>query len=300
VSIGLPVYNGQDYLSAAIESLSRQTFGDFEIVISDNASSDRTPEICREFAASDPRIRYDRNERNLGAAANYNAVFARARGEYFKWASHDDFVAPDFLQRCVEVLDREEHVVLAFSRFDYVDERGETLRQSAQNLSIRGEQPARRVRQLVDRQVEKTDIYWAIFGLIRSSALRSTRLIETYVASDQTLLFHLILLGELCQVPETLFFRREHADESMTKQATPRQRASWFDTTRKPSEFLFPNWRLLREHLALIREQRLPPGQALRCSGQVLRRFAHKWRAMGGEIKAAGRGLLGSGKREGG
>jgi glycosyltransferase involved in cell wall biosynthesis len=299
VSVGLPVYNGEDYLHDAIESLSRQTFDDFEIVISDNASSDRTPEICRDFAAGDPRIRYHRNERNLGAAANYNAVFTRARGEYFKWASHDDLAAPDLLLRCVEILDREAGVVLAFSHFDYVDERGETLRRSAENLSIRGKQTSQRVRQLVDRQLEKTDIYWAIFGLIRASALQATRLIEAYVASDQTLLFHLILLGEFHQIPETLFFRREHADESMIKHSTPRERASWFDTTRKPSDFLFPNWRLLREHLALIREQRLPSGQALRCSGQVLRRFAHKWRALGGEIKAAGHGLLGSGRRGG-
>jgi len=297
VSIGLPVYNGADYLANALESLARQSFDDLEIVVSDNASSDRTPEICRDFAAGDARIRYHRNERNLGAAANYNAVFDRARGEYFKWASHDDVVAPDFLRRCVAVLDHEPRAVLAFSHFDYVDERGETLRPSARNLDVRGERASQRVRRLVARQLESTDVYWAIFGLIRASALRQTRLIETYLASDQTLLFHLILLGELHQVPETLFFRREHADESMTRHATARERASWFDATRRPAEFHFPNWRLVREHLALIRGQRLPVGEVLRCSGQVLRRFAHKWRALGGELKAAGFQLLGSGRR---
>ncbi len=75
VSIGLPVYNGDNFLAEAIDSILRQTMEDFELIISDNASTDRTEEICREYAAGDSRIRYYRNESNLGAMANYNLVF---------------------------------------------------------------------------------------------------------------------------------------------------------------------------------------------------------------------------------
>ena len=94
VSVGIPVFNGERFLAETIESILAQTFKDFEIVISDNASTDRTEEICRSYAARDPRIRYNRNDTNRGAAWNHNRVFELARGEYFKWQSHDDFCAP--------------------------------------------------------------------------------------------------------------------------------------------------------------------------------------------------------------
>ena len=105
VSIGMPVYNGADHVAKAIQAILSQTFEDFELVISDNASSDGTDQICRRYAALDPRIRYCRNDHNLGAAANYNRVFELARAEYFKWAAHDDLYAPEYLERCVAELD---------------------------------------------------------------------------------------------------------------------------------------------------------------------------------------------------
>ena len=113
VTIGLPVYNGQNYLVETLESLLAQTYTDFELVISDNASTDRTEAICRQYAAGDARIRYYRNDENIGASANYNRAFELGRGEYFKWAAHDDLLAPTYLERCVEVLDANPDVVLA-------------------------------------------------------------------------------------------------------------------------------------------------------------------------------------------
>src|SRR5436190_12174806 len=90
VSIGLPVFNGERYLRQALDSLLGQDFQDFELIISDNASTDRTAEICRAYVAKDRRIRYYRNESNIGSAPNYRRVFELARGEFFKWCSHDD------------------------------------------------------------------------------------------------------------------------------------------------------------------------------------------------------------------
>ena len=105
VSIGMPVFNGENYLAEALDSLLTQTFSDFELIISDNASTDKTEEICRAYAVRDQRIRYFRNQENLGASRNYNRVFELSSGEYFKWAAHDDLCAPEFLGRCVDVLD---------------------------------------------------------------------------------------------------------------------------------------------------------------------------------------------------
>src|SRR5512139_3267591 len=112
VSIGVPVYNGENFLKDALDSLLAQTFKDFEIVIADNVSTDQTEEICRSYAAKDARIRYYRNETNIGAGPNHNRVFELSRGEYFKWVCHDDMCAPEFLERCIEVLDRDPSVVL--------------------------------------------------------------------------------------------------------------------------------------------------------------------------------------------
>ena len=112
LSIGMPIYNGDEFLKEAIESLLNQTFEDFEIIISDNASTDQTQQICRYYADLDPRIRYYRCKENLGAAWNYNRVFELSYGEYFKWAAHDDYCAPSFFERCVEALDRDRNIIL--------------------------------------------------------------------------------------------------------------------------------------------------------------------------------------------
>jgi hypothetical protein len=143
------------------------------------------------------------------------------------------------------------------------------------------------VRRLFDLQIESTDVYWSIFGLARTAALRETKLIESYLASDRTLLFHLLMLGDLVEAPGMLFHRREHDRESMVENSTNPERAKWFDTSQKPKARYFPFWRLLREHVGVARRHGLGWGATARCYFQILRRFAHDWRGMGGEIKAA-------------
>src|SRR5215813_2219510 len=106
VSIGLPVFNGEKYLPSAVSTLLEQDFENFELIVSDNASSDRTQDICQVFAARDRRIRYFRNEENIGLGANHNRTFALARARYFKWAAHDDEFPRAMLSRFVETLEQ--------------------------------------------------------------------------------------------------------------------------------------------------------------------------------------------------
>src|SRR4051794_21949091 len=127
VSIGLPVFNGDDFLEQAIESLLGQTFTDFELLISDNASTDRTEEICRRFVARDPRVQYWRNPRNIGGMRNANLTFERARGEYFRWAAHDDICGPTMLERLVAELDTRPDVAVVFAAAVAIDVHGEPL-----------------------------------------------------------------------------------------------------------------------------------------------------------------------------
>jgi glycosyltransferase involved in cell wall biosynthesis len=127
VSIGIPVYNGEKYLEQALESILAQTFTDFEVIISDNASTDQTQEICQAYQSRDDRIHYFRSERNLGAAPNYNRVFELSTGELFKWAAYDDLISPDFLLKCVEVLDSDPGAVLCYPRVNLINEHGEII-----------------------------------------------------------------------------------------------------------------------------------------------------------------------------
>ena len=184
VSIGLPVYNGGAYLEDALKSLVAQSFDEFEIVISDNASNDDTGAISQDFAADDRRIRYTRNTENLGAADNFNQTFQLANGRYFKWAAHDDVYAPDFLLRCVQVLDSNPIVAICYSRQVDIDEEGERICYNAYRVRADLHRPYQRFADVMDFLRGAP----AIWGLMRKHTLQRTSLIGKYYASDLVLL----------------------------------------------------------------------------------------------------------------
>ncbi len=244
ISVGLPVYNGADYVAEAIESLINQSFEDFELLIQDNASTDGTEQICRAYAAADPRISYVRNPQNVGAAANYNLVFQRARGRYFKWAAHDDVCTPDFLERCVEVLERDPAVVLCCGQtqlinddgspvtYDwkqkcYVTRHGERVGQIDPHHRAEGARPASRFWDVLVRTMRTFEI----FGVIRSNVLRKTHLHGGYYGSDKVLLAELSLLGRFHLLPEVLLYRRCHPGQSSNLGLT--QKHSWIGGGRR-------------------------------------------------------------------
>ncbi len=191
VSVGIPVYNGERYLAAALESLRAQTYEDFELIISDNASIDHTAEIARSYAAQDRRIRYVRNARNVGAAGNFRHTLQLASGEYFRWAAADDISAPEFLARCVEVLDREPRVVLAYPKTRFIDEYGRVTADYDDRLHLPQQRASDRFRALVDRLGHCN----AMYGLTRKDVVRRTRLLGSYFGADIVLLAELVLYG---------------------------------------------------------------------------------------------------------
>lgn len=127
VSVGLPVFNGENFLDEAIRSVLGQTFEDFALVIADNASTDRTGDIIGAAAAADQRVRQLRNPRNCGAAANYNRVWAASRGGYFKWIAHDDRILPTYLAKTLAALETDPAAVLCNTVIRHIDARGEPL-----------------------------------------------------------------------------------------------------------------------------------------------------------------------------
>src|SRR5687767_12231980 len=163
VSIGMPVFNGERYLESAIRSNLDQSYGNLELIVSDNASADRTELICRDLAASDSRIRFHRNERNIGAAANYNKVFELARGEFFRWSNADDLLDPELVTQTLPVLQSTPDAVIAYGRTGLIDENGVALGEHDDNLDIREDRPADRYMSFHNR-VTLTNI---IYGLMR-------------------------------------------------------------------------------------------------------------------------------------
>lgn len=265
LSIGFPVYNGEKYLRSALDSILQQDYTDFEIIISDNASQDSTGEICRRYAETDNRIRYQRLEVNQGAARNYKIVFEQARGEYFKWAAHDDVCLPGFLRRCVEVLDQAPpSVVLVAPRTEVIDENGNRMTTviPIERLDTRHPRPHQRLADVL------RTAQWAAsqFGLFRSDALRKTRLLDPFFGSDYVLLAELALLGEIWEIPETLFQLRFHPGVSTKANKSYSELLSWWDTSQKSQKkSLFPTMRLGVEYARSISRMQLPIGERLLC-----------------------------------
>ena len=297
VSIGLPVYNGANYVAESIDSLLNQTYQDFELIISDNASTDETEEICRGYAARDPRVRYFRQTRNLGCALNSNFVFRESRGEYFKWISHDDLHAPRFVESCVEVLDRDPSVVICCPKGILIDERGQEIiikqrdgrnywvTSSGAELDIR---PYDRPRRLDSRDagVRFRDLIlytnWCleIYGLVRREALARTSLHGTYHGTDKRILAELSLMGRFALLDEIMLFYRQHPVQAQRYQGSAVSRDLYLsgDVAQKWSKV--PRWNNLSGYYRAVMRADLGAGARLACLEGIARWFIqpHKWK----------------------
>jgi glycosyltransferase involved in cell wall biosynthesis len=227
VSVGLPVRNGGDYLRDALDSLLAQTLADFELVIADNASTDDTEAICREFAGRDDRIRYVRHATDMGAPRNFNFLFNEARAPYFRWAGHDDLVAPEYLASCVATLDADSTAVLAAPDTTYIDGSGVALRQWRAAPGLEATRPG-------PRFAPAAVAIPAIHGLIRSDALARTRLHQILSGADRVLLVELCLRGRFRRVPEPLFGFRDHSASFSRAVLDSAREARWLDPHGTP------------------------------------------------------------------
>jgi glycosyltransferase involved in cell wall biosynthesis len=290
VSIGMPVFNGERFIERALESILAQTYSDIELIIHDNASTDRTEEICRIYAARDRRVQYRRHDTNLGAAENYNRVFKAASGPYFKWAAHDDVCAPEFVARCVDVLERDSGVVLCYPRSIFIDETGKHLSEHTEGVEYTDPRPYRRLRTwLIDRPGAWCNL---VFGVMRSDVLGRTGLIGKYMASDYILVAELALTGKLVELPEPLFFRRDHPGRSTLAHRGVVRTTLWFDPAAKKNGVYLPRWRWLVEYLKAVGRVRMGLGDKIR-SGAVVLRWAIRFRdVLGNELTAAARTIV--------
>lgn len=204
ISIGLPVYNGARFLPQALESLLGQSFSDIELIVSDNASSDSTQDICTEYAMHDARIRYVRQNVNIGAMRNWNFVAKQARGKYFKWSSASDYCAPDMLARCFAAMEAESDIVLCYGQTCLVDQETGELTEYTGNIEVMEDLPHERFSKLCG-SLKLNNAYG---GLIRTDALHRTKLNRLYSGGDIILMAELALMGRFRLLPQTLLYRR--------------------------------------------------------------------------------------------
>jgi glycosyltransferase involved in cell wall biosynthesis len=276
VTIGLPVYNGDAFLEESIESLVTQTYRDFELLISDNASTDRTEEICRRYAAQDPRVKYWRNDHNIGGMRNANLTVERARGEFFRWAAHDDVCAPTMLERLVAELDATPDVALCCTAATWIDAKGVPMPEFIVGEVLLGRRSGNRKLVTDDAGIryptegtgaDATERYRellylqgpceATYGLMRTDVLRDTVLLGDYTASDTVFLCDLALRTRFQLVPEPLFWKRWHPANRYRERGPGRMvwsRPELAESGRPTC----PRWSVLRGHLIVVRRAPMP------------------------------------------
>ncbi len=271
LSIGMPAYNSERDICDAIDSVLNQTFTDFELIISDNASTDSTQSICEEYASKDPRIQYIRNNENIGVTENYNNVFKLSRGKYFKWASSNDYCAPSFFEQCVAALELRPDVVLVFPRTRLFSNRLENYFEYSDALSTFSDSPKERMLHTIDN-IRLNNI---MNGLIRSDALSKTYLNLPFFASDSCLMCELALYGKFLEVPDYLFYRRMDKESSTSMQNENALVEHFQPNSKKPMRF--QNWRIHMYYFFATSKAELGPGESLSIYVELVRRmYWHK------------------------
>lgn len=272
LTVGMPVYNADRFLAKSLDSILQQTFADFELLISDNASTDRTEAICLEYASRDKRIRYFRNERNMGAGWNFRRVYSQANGKYYKQAAHDDFLEPTFLEECIKALEADPGLVLAHARTRIVSRTGELVEYYSSPLRFDSPDPLIRWHDLLLND----HMCFQIFGVFRMDALRRCPPQGSYVNSDGILLAQIGFLGRFWESEKFLFISTRHENQSM--QTVPARLKSkgfrlirrhgtlpcpeWWDPT-KSRGINFPELRQLCEYAASVKRAPLSFAQKL-------------------------------------
>ena len=262
VTIGLPTYNGAAYLAKSLDSLLAMDYSNFELVISDNASTDATESIARAYAQQSGHIRYIRQESNVGAAANFNCVLGAAAGPYFMWAADHDLWDPTFISRCVAGLEANPSAVLAYPQCFLIDENGVAIEEMDDQIDVGQASALARYKHLIWRLV----ICNMVYGVARREAVVATGGYLDVLAPDRLVLARLAIQGPIVRVGGHLFLRRrnrppETADEQRTRQLGDLNPSKAGERAAMPAPRLY---RVLRDlHIRAINESSLSFAQKL-------------------------------------
>jgi glycosyltransferase involved in cell wall biosynthesis len=281
VSIAVPVYNCEKFVAQSVESLLAQTYGDFELVISDNASTDNSEEVCRRYEALDKRVRYVRRTENIGGPGNFRYVFSLCSGQYHKWSTADDHWHPNFLQEAVDVLDKQPDVVLCYPKTQLINSQGEKLNDYDDNLNLLQDSPRTRFRELY----RLIGLCNAHLGLLRRDAMSQTRLIAGHWASDIDFLAEMALRGKFVLLPEIRFFRRFHPASSSWARDDDEHQKKYYDPAGKTNRKL-DTWRRFLFQFGMVWNSSVPLADKAALSVDVGRWMRYERHALIRELHA--------------
>ncbi|HRQ57972.1 MAG TPA: glycosyltransferase family A protein [Azoarcus taiwanensis] len=225
-TVGIPVFNEARFLETSLRSILEQDYPNLEIIVSDNASTDTTFSLCTALLSHRTNTVLHRFETNQGATENFRFVAENAQGKYFMWASGHDIWSPDLISSCVELMERDPGIVVAFGTSAWIDEDGNPLPKYSGWIDTRGMQPTARLMTTVWGNMHP------ILGLIRKSALDRARPLEPVVGADLILLAQLALQGDFAHVTSTSWCRREFRHEESHDQKVKRYRSSEYGLTK--------------------------------------------------------------------
>jgi len=281
VSIGMPVYNREKYVGASIEAHLNQTFGDFELILTDNCSTDRSEEVCRSYAEKDPRVKYYRNPVNLGAAGNYRRCWELSTGEYFRWNPSDDFISPNLLERAVDILDQDPSVFVAYPRTKLVDAAGNVTGDFEEGLHLMQDRPSERWK-AVHKNLRLGNLH---YGLNRAEKFKNTGLLRNYSGGDFPLIAEMSLYGKFYEIQDAFFYRRMHEEASSALKSGADVMA-FYDPKKREELFLY-NWVHWGANLRSAARAPIPFSEKMAIYSFEMRRLVWGRRVFGGEIAHA-------------
>ena len=270
VSVAIPAYNCERYIAQSIESMLAQSYGDFELVISDNASTDGTEAVCRRYAAQDSRVRYVRRTENIGGPGNFRHVFSLCSGKYHKWTTADDHWHPDFLREAVAVLDARPDVVLCYPKTQLINAEGGKIEDYEDNLELAAESPRQRYRDLFSR----IGLCNAHLGLLRRDAMLKTKLIAGHLASDVDFLAEMALIGKFHVLPDVRFYRRFHATSSSWARSDTKHQTAYYAPKAKGMSSV-GTWKRFGFQLGLVARSPASTADKIALSIDILRHMRY-------------------------
>lgn len=286
LSLGLPVYNGARYLAECLDAVLAQDFRDFELIISDNASTDDTFAVAESYARGDSRIRVVRQPVNLGAAANFNYVFHQATAPYFKWVCADDCPAAGFLSAGLAELESHPETVMVWGGVTLIDEHSKPIGEHDQQLDLRNPDTVERFRVARDYR----GLLNVLQGIMRTEALRRSGLMGSFPASDEALMVELSLHGRFHGIKHPMLLRRMHAEAASAGRTVEDRQLHLAPKSVK--KIHMDGWRRSTEHLRFALRAPLSFGLRMRVLGAVLKSMAADWKGLFWELTDAARRVL--------
>ena len=284
MTIGLPVRNCAEFIADAIRSVVAQTEPRWRLVISDNASDDRTMDIVEQVVNGDSRVTVISQRRDLGVAANFRAVLANADTPYVKWLAADDMCGPRFLELCLERLEAEPDLIGAYPRVRLIDNRGER-REIPGQLDF--DYTAPEARERVRRVLFDDAAIYAIFAVIRTAALRATHGYQGFYGADKVLMVELLSRGRVALLPQRETYIRCHPGQTIHLPMAQARAATAGRPVRASGAAVIDRAKTVRSHLACAWQGPSRAGRILDVGHFLVRRSAMRRReAVRNELRA--------------